>query len=277
MVKGKVIYNFDGVVTLVTGAARGIGHVLLHRYLESGSFVIAVDRDPIEINGISRAQENKIIPIKADISKPEDVKRIINQVMKRHDSLDVLINNAAVAPHTSLLEETPELWDRVYSINCKGTFMMTQAAAKLMINKGNGGRIINFSSGVSRRGSPGTAAYASSRAAVEAFTRVAAIELSPYNILVNTVSPGLIDTQPRPLPKEMRKRLEKRIPLLPLARPGDPNEVVELVLFLSSEASSYINGEVIMVDGGSNIGSRPNLPIIDDDPRYFWLREKRDK
>jgi NAD(P)-dependent dehydrogenase (short-subunit alcohol dehydrogenase family) len=143
-----------------------------------------------------------------------------------------------------------------------------------MIDGGISGRIINFSSGASRRGSPGGAAYASSRAAVESFSRVAAIELSPYNILVNTVSPGLIDTQPKPLPGDMAKSLKTRIPTLPLSRPGKPEEVVSVVMFLASEASSYINGAVISVDGGAAVGTRPNKPVVDDDPRYFWVTDR---
>src|SRR5207253_5906061 len=139
-------------------------------------------------------------------------------------------NNAAVAPHTALLDERPEVWDRVYAVNCRGTFLMTHAAARAMIARGTGsGRIINFSSAASLRGGPGAAAYASSRAAVEAFTRVAAVELAPHGILVNAVSPGLIDTQPKPLPPDMAERLGQRIPTLPLARPGDAGEVARVV------------------------------------------------
>ena len=148
---------------------------------------------------------------------------------------------------------------------------MTQAAARAMIAGERGGRIINFSSAASKRGSPGGAAYASSRAATESFSRVAAIELAPHNILVNTISPGLIDTQPKPLPPAMKKALEARIPTLPLARPGEPEEVVNVVLFLASDATSYISGAVISVDGGSSVGARPKGPVIDDDPRYDWV------
>jgi NAD(P)-dependent dehydrogenase (short-subunit alcohol dehydrogenase family) len=132
-------------------------------------------------------------------------------------------------------------------------------------------RIVNFSSAASRRGSPGGAAYASSRAATESFTRVAAIELAPHDILVNTVSPGLIDTQPKPLPPVMAQNLGARIPTLPLARPGEPDEVVNVVLFLASDAASYINGAVISVDGGASVGTRFSGPVIDDDPRYDWV------
>jgi NAD(P)-dependent dehydrogenase (short-subunit alcohol dehydrogenase family) len=148
---------------------------------------------------------------------------------------------------------------------------MTQAAARAMISFERGGRIINFSSGASKRGSPGGAAYASSRAATESFTRVAAVELAPYDILVNTVSPGLIDTQPKPLPKVMAAALGARIPTLPLARPGEPEEVVKTVLFLASDGADYITGATISVDGGAGVGQRPSQPVIDDDPRYDWV------
>ena len=108
----------------------------------------------------------------------------------RFGKLDVCVNNAAVAPHATLLEERAEVWDLVHAVNGRGTFLMTQAAAKAMIAGGRPGRIINFSSGVTKRGSAGAPAYASSRAATEAFSRVAAIELAQYGILVTCVSPG---------------------------------------------------------------------------------------
>jgi NAD(P)-dependent dehydrogenase (short-subunit alcohol dehydrogenase family) len=100
---------------------------------------------------------------------------------------------------------------------------------------------------------------------------VAAIELAPHEILVNCVSPGLIDTQPKPLAPVMAERLAARIPHLPLARPGDPDEVAGLVLWLCSSGSTYVTGSVLHVDGGSGVGSRPDAPVIDDDVRYDWV------
>jgi NAD(P)-dependent dehydrogenase (short-subunit alcohol dehydrogenase family) len=268
---GSISFDFTGKIVIVTGAARGIGRAMVKNFVKTGAQVVAADRDQKGLNVTCENLGDSLSALVADISTEEGVKAIIDEAVNRYGGLDVCVNNAAVAPHTSLLEERVEVWDKVYAINCRGTFLMTQAAANAMIRIGKGGRIINFSSGAAKRGSPGGAAYASSRAAVEAFTRVAAIELAPHKILVNTVSPGLIDTQPKPLPRVMAERLKTRIPTLPLARPGEPQEVVNVVMFLASDASSYINGAVINVDGGSSVGTRYNKPVLDDDPRYFWV------
>ena len=265
--------NLNDKVAIVTGAARGVGRAITGAFLEAGAKVLAVDRDEeglketVDLN----SEHAELSYLTGDISQKKDADKIVETAVETFGKLDVCVNNAAVAPHAALLEERVEVWDTVYGVNCRGTFLMTQAAARAMIDAGNGGRIINFSSGVSKRGSAGSAAYASSRAATESFTRVAAIELSPYDILVNCVSPGLIDTQPKPLPEVMAEGLKKRIPTLPLARPGEPEEVANVVLFLASDASSYVSGAIWTVDGAAGVGSRPSGQIIDDDPRYDWV------
>jgi NAD(P)-dependent dehydrogenase (short-subunit alcohol dehydrogenase family) len=245
---------------------------MVHTFVNAGAQVIAADRDQ---DGLSETSSQlpraQIESVAADITAEADAARIVQVATDRFGRLDVCINNAAVAPHASLLDERVEVWDTVYAVNCRGTFLMTRAAARAMIERNQGGRIINFSSGVSRRGSPGAAAYASSRAAVESLTRVTAIELAPHNILVNAISPGLIDTQPKPLPPRMAVSLGQRIPALPLARPGLPEEIASTAMFLASDAASYITGAVISVDGGAGIGSRFEGTVIDDDPRYDWV------
>jgi NAD(P)-dependent dehydrogenase (short-subunit alcohol dehydrogenase family) len=271
---GRVSFDFTGKIVIVTGAARGIGRSMVKHFVESGAQVVAADRDAEGLTETCAHLGDRVTALVADISSVDGAKAIVDEAMNRFGGVDVCVNNAAVAPHTSLLKERAEVWDRVYAVNCRGTFLMTQAAAQAMIEGGKGGRIINFSSAASKRGSPGGAAYASSRAAVEAFTRVAAIEMGPHNILVNTVSPGLIDTQPKPLPEVMAEGLRARIPTLPLARPGEPEEVVGVVLFLASDASSYINGAVISVDGGASVGTRYTKQVVDDDPRYFWVTKR---
>lgn len=265
-------YDATGNVAIVTGAARGVGRETVIAFADAGAHVIAVDRESDGLGETCRNHQATTRKVTADITKPADVERIVATAQHEFGRIDICVNNAAVAPHASILDESPDTWDTVYAVNCRGTFLMIQATARLMLEQGDGGRIINFSSGVARSGSPGAATYASSRAAVEGLTRVAAIELAPGNILVNCIRPGLIDTQPKPLPPAMATSLQRRIPQLPLARAGTATEVAETVLWLSSDSASYVTGAVIDVDGGSALGTRRTEPIVDDDPRYFWVK-----
>jgi NAD(P)-dependent dehydrogenase (short-subunit alcohol dehydrogenase family) len=266
----NVAYDFSGKVAVITGAARGVGREIVGSFVRAGACVVAADRDAQGLAETCSPLGDAVVSVVNDVSTPEGALAIVSAA-EAFGRLDICVNNAAVAPHASLLEERSQVWDTVFSVNCRGTFLMTQAAARVMIKQGQGGRIINFSSGVTTRGSAGAAAYASSRAATESFSRVAAIELAPYEILVNCVSPGLIDTQPKPLPPSMAEALSKRIPALPLARAGEPAEVAALVLWLSSDGASYIAGGLYTVDGAAGIGSRAGAPIIDEDIRYDWV------
>jgi NAD(P)-dependent dehydrogenase (short-subunit alcohol dehydrogenase family) len=266
-----ITFDFSEQVVIVTGAARGVGRALVAKFVNAGARVAAADRDGGGLAETCADYDGSAVAVVADISTEIGAQTIVDGAVKRWGRIDVCVNNAAVAPHAALLDERVDVWDTVYAVNCRGTFLMTQAAARAMIATRRGGRIINFSSAASLRGGPGAAAYASSRAAVEAFSRVAAVELAPHGILVNTVSPGLIDTQPKPLPPMMAARLGSRIPTLPLARPGDAGEVANVVMFLASDASTYMSGTVVHVDGGASIGARFNAPVVDDDTRYDWV------
>jgi NAD(P)-dependent dehydrogenase (short-subunit alcohol dehydrogenase family) len=271
-----ISFDLEGRVAIVTGAARGIGRALVQAFVEANARVVAADRDEAGLAQSAAPFGTSVVSVAADVSTPAGVAAVVEGALAAFGRVDVCVNNAAVAPHRALLEERVEVWDTVYAVNCRGTFLMTQAVARAMIarNGGRGGRIINFSSAASLRGAPGAAAYASSRAAVEGFSRVAAIELAPHNILVNTISPGLIDTQPKPLPPAMSDKLARRIPTLPLARAGDAAEVARVVLFVASDECSYLNGSIIHVDGGASIGVRYEGNVVDDDPRYDWVTRR---
>ncbi|HEX3647200.1 MAG TPA: SDR family oxidoreductase [Pseudonocardiaceae bacterium] len=267
----RISYDFAGSVAVVTGAARGVGRAITHAFGAAGARVVAADRDADGLAETCRDLGSSVVSVVGDITSAPDAARIVGAAPEHFGKLDFCVNNAAVAPHASLLDERVDVWDTVFAVNCRGTFLMTQAAARVLIAQGQGGRIVNFSSGVTTRGSAGAAAYASSRAATESFTRVAAIELAVHDILVNCVSPGLIDTQPKPLPPGMAESLGRRIPALPLARPGRPEEVAQLVLWLCSPGSTYMSGAVVPIDGAGGIGTRAGHPIVDEDVRYDWV------
>ncbi|CAN5660370.1 SDR family oxidoreductase [soil metagenome] len=267
----NVHYDYTGRVVIVTGAARGVGRAMVRQFHGAGARVLAADRDAEGLAETCAGLGDEVVATEGDVSSQAGAADIVSSSMEHFGRLDVCVTNAAVAPHAALLDERVDVWDTVCGVNCRGTFLMTQAAAGVFVEQGEGGRIVNFSSGVSKRGSAGASAYASSRAATESFTRVAAIEFAPHGILVNCVSPGLIDTQPKPLPPSMKAGLERRIPTLPLARPGEPEEVGQLVMWLASDASSYVTGAVYAVDGGSGVGVRPSGDIVDEDIRYDWV------
>ncbi len=267
----QLSYDYVGSVAVVTGAARGVGRAITQAFVAAGAQVVAADRDADGLAETCRDLGKNVVAVVEDITTEAGAAKIVAAAPEQFGRLDFCVNNAAVAPHAALLDERVEVWDTVYAVNCRGTFLMTQAAARVLIAQGGGGRIVNFSSGVTTRGSAGAAAYASSRAATESFSRVAAVELAVHDILVNCVSPGLIDTQPKPLPPSMAESLGRRIPALPLARPGEPEEVAQLVLWLCSSGSTYVSGAVLAVDGAGGIGSRAGAQIVDEDIRYDWV------
>ncbi len=238
----------EGKTSVITGGASGIGMATAIKFLEYGARVILFD---LNEEALKLFQEEKIKEngwyFKGDISNPDDIKKFVEEIKKRGEKIDVLVNSAGVTRDTLLIRMKEEDWDFVLNINLKGIFLLTKEIVKMMIRE-NGGVIINLSSVVGIMGNIGQCNYSASKAGVIAFTKSLAKEVGSRNIRVLAIAPGFIETpMTEKLPEEIKKRYLENIPL---KRFGKPEEVAELISFLASEKASYITGCVIQIDGG---------------------------
>jgi len=238
-------------IALVTGAAKGIGKAIVARLHEEGYFIIAVDLD--EANGKKLTVEfgESTEFIKVDISKQKEVINLFEQIIKKYKRLDVLINNAGIIKDNMIWNMPEEDFNNVLEINLKGTWLMCKEGAKVMKEQ-KSGRIVNIASRA-WLGNRGQSNYSASKAGVVAITRVLALELGKYNVCVNAIAPGLIDT---PLTEKLDKEvLQKLIEAQPTKTMGKPEDVANAVAFLASEKTNFITGQTIYVDGGKSIGA----------------------
>jgi 3-oxoacyl-[acyl-carrier protein] reductase len=236
---------------LVTGASRGIGRAIALYFAKNGARV-AVNYSGSEARANEVVEEIKAnggtaFAIKADISNSEDVTSMVKSVIDEFGSLDVLVNNAGITRDNLLMRMKEEDWDAVINTNLKGVFLTTKAVTRQMM-KQRQGRIINIASIVGVSGNPGQANYVAAKAGVIGLTKTAAKELSSRGITVNAIAPGFIET-------DMTGKLEEGIKEdmlrnIPLARFGQPEDIAAAAAFLASDASSYITGQTIHVDGG---------------------------
>jgi 3-oxoacyl-[acyl-carrier protein] reductase len=237
-------------VAIVTGAARGLGLHMAHVLAASGATVACVDvnADQLEeaVQGIS-AEGATAAGFPCDVTDSTRVGEVVGEVVKQWGRLDILVNNAGITRDNIVVRMTDEQWDSVLSINLRGTFLFTRAAAKPMM-KGRRGRIINIASISGQMGNPGQANYSASKAGVIGLTRTVARELAGRNITVNAVAPGFIATEmTAKLAEEIVEQIKGQVPL---GRLGGAKDVADAVLFLASEAAGYITGQVLTVDGG---------------------------
>ena len=241
--------EFDGRVALVTGAARGMGRAIAELLAARGARVAVNDLDPEVTAATSQAIGNGSLAVHGDVSDPNRVRAIVAEVADHYGRLDVLVNNAGIAYHRKIHEITDEEWARVFAVNVQAVFTFIQAAMTPMAANGYG-RIVNFSSTAGKNVSTVAGAhYTASKAAVLGITRASALELAVHGITVNSVCPGMIDTQ---MIKDAwpQERIDAYIPSIPLQRLGKPSEVAELVTFLASERAGYITGAAIDITGG---------------------------
>lgn len=235
---------------VVTGAARGIGKAIAEKLADNGINVVI--SDIMEDEAVKTAEELrkkgvKSIAIKTDVSNVESVNEMISKTVEEFGSVDFLVNNAGVTRDNLTIRMSEQEWDMVLDINLKGTFLCSQAAAKMMMKK-RFGRIVNIASVSGILGTAGQANYASSKAGVIAMTKSFARELGGRNITANAIAPGYIITEmTEKLPDKVK---DAYISQIPLKRGGTPEDVAEVVRFLISPSASYITGTVINVSGG---------------------------
>ncbi|MFC0675007.1 SDR family NAD(P)-dependent oxidoreductase [Brachybacterium hainanense] len=231
-------------VVVVTGAARGIGAVIAQRFAAEGARVVALD--------LAFPEEPDARPVDrvtCDVADPSSVEAAVAEVVSRHGTIDVLVNNAGINVEGAVADLDWERWRTCFDVNVGGVFLMSQAVAPVMQNAGRG-RIINAASFAAIIPSVGSAAYAASKAAVVQLTRVLASELGPFDITVNAYAPGMVPTAMNgfaDMPQEAQDRL---LDTLSLRRWESPDDVANLLLFLASDAASYITGTLVDVSGG---------------------------
>lgn len=233
-----------GKIALVTGGLSGIGAAVVAKFASEGARVIAAD---ISADSGELA-DGSIAPAWLDVAEPQSCADLIDAIRKRHGRLDILVNSAGIGADLSFLDTPVDVFDRVYAVNLRGTFLVGQAAARLMCEAA-AGSIVNISSVSGMRGNLGRAAYGASKAGVIVLSQVMAVELASKGIRVNVISPGPIET---PLvavihDQAIRDAWDR---FVPMRRYGQPDEIASAALFLSSDAASYITGQVLAVDGG---------------------------
>jgi NAD(P)-dependent dehydrogenase (short-subunit alcohol dehydrogenase family) len=241
--------GLQGKVVLITGAAQGIGAACAQRFAREGAKLVLCDVS--DAPGQALAKELGALYVHADVSQKAEVDAVVAQALALHGCIDVLVNNAGIFKAAPFLEVSEADFDAVLAVNLKGSFLMAQAAARAMVERRTRGSIINMSSVNGVLAIPSIASYNMSKGGINQLTRVAALALADHGIRVNAVAPGTIATElaaKAVLTDEAAKaRIMSRTPM---RRLGEPAEIADVVAFLASEASTYITGEIITVDGG---------------------------
>lgn len=253
-------FRLDGRVALVTGASRGIGKALALALAAAGADVAVAGRDEATLAPVVeeiRALGRRSLAVPLDVANVEAIPGAVNAVVEALGSLDILVNNAGLNIRKDSLDYTPDDWDFVMNANLKGTFFLTQAAGRRMVEQGRG-KILNIGSMSAYLGLPTLPAYSSSKAALQQLTRMLAVEWADHNVQVNAIAPGWIETNltaPLQEKPELRPRYEWVISRTPAGRFGTPDELAGCAVFLCSPAADFITGQVIAVDGGILAGS----------------------
>lgn len=244
-------------VAMITGGGQGIGRAVALRYAEAGYAVSIVDVDKdagLEVIQYIRRLGGNALFMRADVASTADVERWFRLTLSDMERIDVLVNNAGIGKSASVLELSPDDFDRVLSVNLRGTFLCSQQAARAMKAQG-GGSIINMSSTRALMSEAGTEAYSASKGGILALTHALAVSLGPFGVRVNAISPGWIETSDwqyslRSQPPQHSERDRKQHPA---GRVGTPDDIAQACLFLSGPHAGFITGQNLVIDGGMTV------------------------
>lgn len=249
--------TLDGRVVAITGATRGIGFAIAQAFHAAGARIVVNGRsaDGVERTLAAFDHDSAVHGIRADVGKVDDATHLIDGAVDHFGRLDILVNNAALAnPVAHFLDLEPSLWQAVLETNLTSAFLCSRRAARHFVSTGTSGVIVNVSSFSAQRAHRSLAAYDAAKGGVEALTRAMALDLAPFGIRVNAVSPGPIRT---PGAGNDSPDANRRGAVVPLGRIGEPAEVAAVVEFLASDAASYMTGQCVVVDGGATAQLRP--------------------
>jgi len=257
-------FSLKDKVALVTGGGRGIGQAIAFGFAKAGARVIITSRKMQDLEATAaeiKAFGGEALPLQSHLGKLEEIQKVVNTVVDKYKRIDILVNNAGASPAmASVLDADERLWETIMNLNLKGVYFISQAVARIMKNQGSG-KIINIASVDGFNPEPGVSIYSISKAGVRMITRAFASELVSFNIQVNTIAPGPINTKmmnshwfhlPPEEAEKARTDLEK---MLPPGRLGRPDEIAGAAIYLASEASSYTTGTEIIIDGGMLLGN----------------------
>lgn len=244
-------FKLDGKVAIVTGGARGLGQAMAVALAEAGADIALVDildmKETAEsITGLGK----KCVTLHADLSSNECIDSIVKTVTSKLGSIDILLNNAGIIRRAEFTEFTEKDWDDVMNINLRTVFFLSQAVVKVMLEQGRGGKIINIASMLSFQGGILIPSYTASKSAVMGLTKLMANELARHNINVNAIAPGYIEGEGNRAIREDPKRNMEILNRISAGKWGKPKELMGTIVYLASDASEYVHGYTIAVDGG---------------------------